>query len=1032
MQSLRRPELYAAIFRMWLTAAVLCCCVGARGQTAPVAGQTSTQPTSQPPSAGIAAQTAPAGADAALPGDPLFWLRVASPDENADGLVSAQGLPTTLNVTALDGVETTQRFGAVPAGAAQERASDPEADSDAAEITTGPAFGLGRGRFAGAPLGFAHEAVVEARVTPAPNAFSQLAQMGFAGGAEYAERTRSGGAVLHGSLGFQLRSQLLAAAEPFAIATSYTNGVVSTEPVKPHDLRENFTAILGGPVPRAPRFRFFYAFAAQRRGFPAIASPANPGFYDLTATQRALLANRGVTAADVNAGLDYLSSLTGLVDRRADASTNFGRIDWAVRPRLQLGLEYAGERWTSPAGLLDAPVVARGRGSLGDSIGSLDQLVLRVTMQLSRSLRNEATVAIARDLQFEQPQPNLAQEPGVGPGGRAPEVNIGPNGLLFGTPATLSQQAYPDERRLAATELLSGVRGRQSFAAGGSFALVRDAESTLPNAAGTFLYDSGTTGGHAGGLVDFLTDQALNVNVIPNGGCPSVFAAAHFFCFRSFTQSFGEQTTAFTTAEFAGFADDTWRVSARLSLHLGLRYEYVLLPLPQQPNVALDVLFGSRGATSVFPEDRNNLQPRLGVAWQPLGDGKGMVRAGIGLYGSRVPGATIGDALSRTALPGSTMRIRIRPTTITSCPQVPAQGFGYPCAFSTAPPGAVEETTSALVFDRGFRLPVVAQGSLEVERSLARTNVSVGYAFHVARQLPSSTDLNIAPSAALATFQLQGGTAAPGVRDGETFRLPLYTSRLSPQFGPVTDLVSHVNGSYHALVLRAASRVARGVELDGGYTWSKAIDYAPDLSANPRTDGQLDPYRNGYDKGLSSLNYPWSLHVSAVLALRVESSGRALRRLLDGWTVTPLVVARAGRPYSLNLSGGTYLPGGHESLNGSGGALYLPTVGRDTLRLPATVQADLALRREFAAGSRARLFCSVEAFNVANHQNVSSVTTRAFLVGAPVNGVTPLVFQSATAIAAEGLNAQAFGVPTGASTSTARERQVEFAVRLAF
>jgi len=74
----------------------------------------------------------------------------------------------------------------------------------------------------------------------------------------------------------------------------------------------------------------------------------------------------------------------------------------------------------------------------------------------------------------------------------------------------------------------------------------------------------------------------------------------------------------------------------------------------------------------------------------------------------------------------------------------------------------------------------------------------------------------------------------------------------------------------------------------------------------------------------------------------------------------------------------------------------------------------------------------VEAFNLLNHQNVSSVTQRAYLVGTPVAGVTPLVFQSAAAIAAEGLNAQPFGTPTATGTSLARERQVQMGLRIQY
>jgi hypothetical protein len=79
-----------------------------------------------------------------------------------------------------------------------------------------------------------------------------------------------------------------------------------------------------------------------------------------------------------------------------------------------------------------------------------------------------------------------------------------------------------------------------------------------------------------------------------------------------------------------------------------------------------------------------------------------------------------------------------------------------------------------------------------------------------------------------------------------------------------------------------------------------------------------------------------------------------------------------------------------------------------------------------------RLRGSMEAFNLINRVNYSGVTQRAFLVGTPVAGVTPLVFQNAATVAAEGLNVLPFGAYTAAGTSQARERQVQFGLRLEF
>ena len=127
------------------------------------------------------------------------------------------------------------------------------------------------------------------------------------------------------------------------------------------------------------------------------------------------------------------------------------------------------------------------------------------------------------------------------------------------------------------------------------------------------------------------------------------------------------------------------------------------------------------------------------------------------------------------------------------------------------------------------------------------------------------------------------------------------------------------------------------------------------------------------------------------------------------WSLAGIFTEASGRGYSYDVFGGTRLTGGRESINGSGGSTVLPTVGRNTLRLPDSMNLDLRLSRSFRLGETLRLRGALEAFNVTNHVNYSGVTQRAFLVGPPLplSGttgpvVTPLVFQDAATVATEG------------------------------
>ena len=984
------------------------------------------------------------------------------------GDVSFRGVSEDQNSTRMDGTSSDESFAGVRSGGGV--ADDPDAGSDNLDDRSS----ANGGRRSGSAYIFSQAAVREFRTHAQLDAVAYGSAMyGHGVGGVVTTVSRSGGSRLHGMVFYTVRDSGLAATNPFSIASTYANGVVTNALVKPLDIRQQFGGRVGGPLlerevdhPANPsrgiwsrasavtsRLFYFYAFDEQRRNFPAVSGPGYAGFYSLTATQQALLANRGVTPTKTTAALNYLNSLTGTVPRRADQTVNFGRLDWDRASGSRIVLEYNRARWSSPAGMLSAPVVDRGVASIGSSYGKIDAAVARWVQFLTPALSNELRLQYGRELQYEAAQTPLPQEPAVGPGGMPPEISIGSQGFAFGTPAALGKKAYPDERRLEAADVLGWVHGRHFLQLGADFSALRDITDSLSNAEGTFSYDSGATNGKAGGLVDWITDYTFSVHAYPNGGCPSINSAVHDFCFRSYSQSFGQQSLSFDSQEWAAFVQDDWRVSQRLTVHAGVRFEYEFLPLPQQPNARLDAVFGAIGSTGIFPEDRNNLGPRLGLEWQPFGVRHGVVRAGYGVYFGKLPGASVRAALLDTALPGSATHVRILPSTETACPQVSTVGFGYACSFLAAPNGVVTATTSALMFDHAFRLPMVQQGTLSIEHELGWGVLGTAdYVMNIDRQLPNSVDINIAPATNLRQFQLQGGTGSPGARDGETFTVPIYSARVSSSFGPVTALMSNANATYHGLTVeaqrglggrRGLGGVGQGLEFRLAWTWSKAIDEGQNTGPVPHASGQFDPFTIRYDKGLSALNFPQHVAATAVWSPRwnggmvVGEAGARLRSVVNGWSVSGIFSEASGRSYSYDIFGGTRLSGGRESINGSGGSIVLPTGGRNTLRLPITANLDMRLTRNFRLSETMRLRGSIEGFNVINRQNYSGVTQRAYMVGTPgtgtaAPGVTPLVFQNAATVAAEGLNVRPFGAYTEAGHGLMRERQIQMGLRFEF
>ena len=651
----------------------------------------------------------------------------------------------------------------------------------------------------------------------------------------------------------------------------------------------------------------------------------------------------------------------------------------------------------------------------------------------------QANSAKPVDPEFETPHTPLPQEPAISVGGFAPQVSIAPNGFSYGTHSSIGRIAYPDEHRLQLADTFTLAHSRHLFSFGADWSRITDRIAAVTNAEGTFLYDSGTTNGSEGGLVDWITDYTFNVHAYPNGACPSINATVHLFCFRSYTQGFSAASTQFVTHEIAFFAEDALRLPHGLSLTLGARYDYALLPPPQNPNPALDQVLGSigspiAGTTSVIPEDRNNLGPRVSLAWSPARGRILTAHLGYGVFYGHIAGATVNAALTDTALASTTRRIHITPSTITACPQVENQGFGYPCAYTTMPPSAVAQTTSALVFSNRFRLPAVQRATFSLEHSTHVLDLRTGYAkWSIATQLPQSIDLNIAPSTTTAGFILQGGDGMRGLNSGQTFAVPLYTARRSTAFGPISALASNANATYHSFNAEARLHT-RGLQLRGSYTFARAIDYGPQLSATPRENGQFDPFTDAYDKSLSSLDVRHRFSGDLILRSSLHTGSEFLRHSFSGWQFATIATAGSGAPYSYAIFGGTSLSGGRDSLNGSGGATYLPTLGRNTLRLPMRNRVDLRFGRGFALHEHVRLNAFAEAFNLLNTQSLSRVETRAFLVGTPATpgAPTPLIFQDAATIAAEGITTAPFGTPTSSTAGLSRERQLQFGLRIEF
>lgn len=747
-------------------------------------------------------------------------------------------------------------------------------------------------------------AVREFRIHPTDYTTS----MGGAAGGVISTITDRGSDRLHGSTFFQYRGDVLAAHEPFAIATRYNNGSPTNTQIEPHDRRLQWGGKLSGPVSHG--LSYLVAYEQLRRIFPAVSTPSNANFYNLTPVQVGVLRNRGVTLTQIDSALSYLDSLSGKVARSANTVVTFSRVDWD-RSADHLMLSWNLARVSSPAGVRLRTAVARAMTSFGDDAVHTDDVTLRWTHLFTSNLTHQLGVSLSRDEGSQQAQQPLPQEPHSGPNGYSPQVSI-QGEFTLGKPTTLGRRHYPDERRAQLLDILSWAGPQSLLQAGFSAGVLEEHIEALSSEEGAYNYSSTMTSGHAGGLVDFITDYTFSSSSYPNGGCPAIYATVHDFCFHSYTQGFGRAETNWHTLEGAAFVQQQWRPSRSITLDAGLRYESLRLPSAQHPNAALDAVFGDFAATSSLPSDTNNLAPRVALAWSRGTGSPTVVRLSYGVYFGRITGATVWSALSRTSQTQSTYSIHMTSRTqVNNTCNSYGSNFGYPSTFLCIPYGEPQQTTSTMLFARGFQAPMVQRAQLSIEQQIHTFVLKMAYLGTAARQLPNSTDINIAPSAQTATFRIMRDDARgeAGTRNGDSFRVPLYTARIMPGYGPVTAILSNATAASHAMIVGLQRPLRNGYSMQASWTYSKMLDYGQSHAAVPDTNGQFDPFDIRYDRAASDLDHRHRILASAMVQPRVHGT-KFMEAAWNNWSASATFMMSSGRPYSYLITGGTELVGG--------------------------------------------------------------------------------------------------------------------------
>ncbi len=836
------------------------------------------------------------------------------------------------------------------------------------------------------------------------NTSNYSAEYGRSAGGTVNAVTKSGTNDFHGSAFYYNRNSGNGARNPLAFQTVLNPSGSGTYlvGVKPTDVRQQWGAAVGGPIVKNKLF-FFFTYDQQSRNFPGIATFQTQNY--LNTPNRTLLNTRGVSNAQIDSTIGFLQSLSGLNPRKGDQTIFLPKLDWVINDKHTFAISWNRMRWESPNGVQTSPIVERARSNWGDDYVKVDSVNARLQSSLMGNLLNEFRFQFGRDFEYQYGSPALPGEPTTALGGtRSPGVSL-TNGFEFGTPNFLDRVKFPDERRWQFADTVTWAKGKHTFKAGFDINYVTDDIENLFRGAGTYTYNN---------INDFIIDYVNFAQGLPGATVCATSTRLVGRCYTGqFQQGLGLAGLKLATTDYNFFLQDDFRVSNRLTLNLGLRYEYINLPEPQLPGTSTQVIpYDGRTiaeATSQLPSDTNNWGPRVGAAYDLTGDGKTSLRGGYGIYYGRLQSSTIYNSLINTGNAAGQAQIALQPTDA-SAPIFP----------SILPSSAVGTVGTAVqFFDKNFQAPLIHQYDLIFERQLSRNmSVSASYIGSTGRNLIAFYDLNnllcstftVLPAGcsngAETTFTLSGGPL-----DGQTFSLPQYVR--DPAIGNQarTSIRSSVRSQYHALVLQANRRFTNGLQFQASYTLSKSTDTNQKSATFTETNSVYDILNDRYDQGTSNFDRRHKFVASVVWAPKFYKGDNSTWQnyLLNGWSLSPIFTHYSGSAYSGNVSG--------TSLNRSFGGNFLPLLGRNTFRLPALHNIDVRLSKRFRLTETMNLELLGEVFNVVNRTHVFGVNTTMY--NRSGSGTT-LTYN------------QPFGTITGTDSTLYRERQIQFAARFQF
>lgn len=820
------------------------------------------------------------------------------------------------------------------------------------------------------------EAVQEFQI----NRSNYNAELGGASGGVINIVSKTGSNNFHGSVFGYFRNQSLDAGDPFAIVLTGT----TLSRIKPPAARQQYGFTIGGPfkkektfffggyeglrrressvVPLLTDLRIFQPTAPQSAIFATLAASTDPT--PVTCLSGQPMVTRAACAPLLQAALTAKASTQALfrnnsgvfpftgnsksaslrVDHNAsDSNTFFARYSYTKRDEgNQATRALVGFSRANNTDILDHNIVGGW------------------THIFNSNFTNELRV---------QANYNKLDVVSVDPNG--PELNVTGFGFFN---RDIFLPSFNSDKRYEIVDNVAFVSGNHRVKFGGSY-LLRDGGFD----AKTFFSGRFGFGALPGALNGPLISPCLGATgpttpnaclgmtpaANPAGTGITALQALDLGLPQSYQQGFGDGFVGAKLPYYAIYGQDTWNATSNLTVNYGVRYEVDVRKSP------LRTYYG-------------NIAPRVGLAWDPFGDKKTVVRAGYGMFYAQIPFVIDYVVTSLNEING----FRQIPQVLTTIANLGANGpvnifrtlraqnvIGIPNTTRTITPadltqfGIVVSQTGprnplTVLFrsDPTYRNPRAQQGSIGVEQEVAAGfTFAASYVWALTQFVTRARDINL----------LDRPIGPRGIREysaalGGCTGAAIFTCFRDPNLFQEIIYESSASANYHGLVLEFNKQFGRSIAISGNYTYSEARDQVTDYNSDFRSFDQLDT-RSDY--ALSAFD---QRHKFVIYGVFQSTSGNAFLR---DWSLTPIFRANSGRPF--NLLAGTDV-NGDRSTNGDRPLLLVNgqqsgPVPRNAGTGPSFATVDMRLTRKIRFSENVSLDLTAEAFNLLNRLNFASV-----------------------------------------------------------